>query len=564
MHAWLCYTLVMNNEADIRKALSGLTQEQIIDMYVSLDSRYNTLQANYDQLRRKYYGVKNNESQAKGQLSLFNEAEETVDDAKPEELNEPSGEEVTDKKKSGKKKSPKNTKLKNVRVDTHHIRPDDINCPRCGKGMKELKSTVIEYLEFHPAEYVLQQYIIHNFTCHTCNDETLAFKSYTGDTSELPARLIESSIATPSLISNIAANKILLGLPFYRQAKDLSYRGISISRQVMCNWFLRVGEDYLVTIKGRMVQDLRKCEIVNMDETTLECLEDLKDGSRSKNYTWLAMSGIHEANQMALYFYNTTREHKFVYSILGDSYNGIVQTDGYRGYDDYAPASGHAGCAAHCQRKFTEAAKAYTELYKIYTRSKKSEERKELRDKNPSFARILLILDQFSAIYRIEHRLKDSQATPELILEARKKEALPLWEKIRDIVKEIKASYVISNSLKTAIVYFENQYDHLIYYINEWRLEPDNNLAEREGIKPFVTSRKNFLFADTRRGAEITAIYFSLLISARMNQLNPEKYLAYLLEQLSTHGLRDDVIDRCLPYSKKIPEDIKITKNRSS
>ena len=123
---------------------------------------------------------------------------------------------------------------------------------------------------------------------------------------------------------------------------------------------------------------------------------------------------------------------------------------------------------------------------------------------------------------------------------------------------------MISGALQIATTYLENQYDHLIYYINDWRLEPDNNLAEREGIKPFVTARKNFLFADTRHGAEITAIYFSLLISARMNQLNPEKYLFYLLEQLSTYGLRDEVIEGCLPYSKDIPEHIKITKNRSS
>ena len=551
----------MKSEADIRKTLSTLTQEQLINMYVDLDYRFNSLQANYDQLRRKYYGVKNHDSVVKGQLSLFNEAEETVDNATPEEQKEPSGKEVVPPKKP---KSPRNAKLKNVRVVEEHIRPESTLCPNCGKGMAELKPTTIEYLEFHPAEYVLTRYIVHNYTCHSCNDENLNCVIHTGDTSKLPAKLIEGSLVTSSLLSNFASNKVLLGLPFYRQSKDLTYRGIYISRQVMCSWFLRVGDDYLTAVNERMIQDLRKTNIVNMDETTLECLEDLKDGGRQKNYTWLAMSGIHEENQMALYFYNATREHKFVYSILGPDYNGIIQSDGYGAYDEYEPASGHAGCAAHCQRKFTEAAQSYTSLYEKYTKSKVPEERKELLEKNPSFAKIIYVLDQFSAIYRVEHRLKEEDADPDTIVRIRNEEELPRWKNILKAAEEMKAGYVLSSKLKKAVTYTENQYDHLIYYINEWRLTPDNNIAEREGIKPYVMSRKNYLFADTKHGAKITAIYFSILISARMNQLNPEKYLTYLLDQLSTYGLKDDVIERCLPYSKQLPEDLKITKNRSS
>jgi len=557
----MVYNIVMKNEKDLRQSLQNLTQEQLIDLYVSLDRRYDSLQANYDQLRRKYYGVKNNDSAVKGQLSLFNEAEETIDDAPAEVLAEPDIDTVIPKKK---KRSPKNAKLREVRIETEHIRLEDTHCPKCGKNMEELKPSTIDYLEFHPAEYVLKRYVIHNYTCHKCNDDELGCKVYKGDTSSLPARLIESSIVTPSVIANIAANKFLLGLPFYRQSKDLEYRGISISRQVLCNWFMRVGDDYLKVIKDRMIKDLRSCEILNMDETTLECLEDVKGDSRTKNYTWLAMSGIHEKKQMALYFYNATREHKFVYDILGDSYNGIIQSDGYQAYDEYGPASGHAGCAAHCQRYYTQAAQAYSPLYKTYTKEKDPKIRAELRQKNPSFARIIDILDLFTRIYKVEDKLKEMNADPDAIVRVRKEEARPLWEKIGKAVTDIKANYVLTEKLRKAVVYTENQWEHLLYYLDEWRLTPDNNLAEREGIKPYVMARKNYLFADTRHGAEVSAVYFSLLISARMNNLNPEKYLTYLLEQLSSYGLRDDVIERCLPYSKELPETLKITKNRSS
>lgn len=558
MLAW--YNIGVKNEAELRKSLKGLSQDQLIDIICQMDRRYDNLQANFDELRRKYYGTRNNDSAAKGQLSLFNEIEETVDEASEEELREP--EEIVTRKK--KKKTPKNAKLKEVRIETEDIYPDDTHCPVCGKGMQELKPTYIDYLEFRPAEYVLKRYIVYNYTCHSCNEDNMDCEIYTGDTSKLPARLIDSSIVTSSVIANIAANKFLLGLPFYRQSKDLEYRGISISRQVLCQWLMRAGDDYLVTVFERMVRDMRKCGVLNMDETTLECLEDLRNEQRSKSYTWLAMSGIHEQNQIALYFYNASREHGFVYEILGPDYHGVIQSDGYGAYDGYEPAAGHAGCAAHCQRYYVKAAQAYTDLYKKYTGTKNAQERKALRQANPSFARILHILDQFTCIFDIEKKLRDENAEPEEIVATRNREAAPLWEEILRSAQYIKENYVLSQKLREAVVYTENQYKQLTYYINDWRLTPDNNLAEREGIKPFVMSRKNFLFSDTKHGAKISCVYFSLLISARLNNLNPEKYLTYLLEQLSTYGLRDDVIDRCLPYSEKLPEYLHISKNHSS
>lgn len=558
MHAW--YNSGMKNEAELRKSLKGLSQDQLIDIICQMDRRYDSLQANFDELRRKYFGVRNHDSAAKGQLSLFNEAEETVDEAVAEELAEPK--EIVDRKK--KKKTPKNAKLKEVRVITEDIYPEDTHCPVCGKGMQELKPTYVEYLEFRPAEYVLMRYVVHNYTCHECNDENLDCEIYTGDTSKLPARLIDQSIATSSVISHTATDKFLLGLPFYRQSKDLEYRGIFISRQVLCQWLMRVGDDYLVTVFERMKRDLRKCEILNMDETTLECLEDLRNEQRSKSYTWLAMSGIHEQNQMALYFYNASREHSFIYEILGPDYHGVIQSDGYGAYDGYEPAEGHAGCAAHCQRYFVKAAQAYGTLYKKFTSSKNVEERKAMLEANPSFAKILHILNQFTGIYKIEDKLKAEKAEPEDITDTRRKESLPFWEEILRSAKEIKEKYVMSEKLRKAVVYTENQYPSLIYYINDSRLSPDNNLAEREGIKPYVMARKNFLFSDTKHGATISCVYFSLLISARLNKLNPEKYLTYLLDQLSTYGLKDDVIERCLPYSRQLPEYLQISKSHST
>lgn len=554
----------MVNESEIRESLKNASQEQLVNLIIQMSYKYDNLQGNYDALRRKYYGTNKGEAAAKGQLSLFNEAEETVDESDRDKLQEPSGKDVVSGKKKRKKAS-RNAKLKQAEVDEHTIKLDNTVCPICGEEMEKLAPTIIEQLYFQPGKYILVRYIIENYTCHDCNEENMNCTIYTGDTSEIPARLIEGSIVTPSIVANIAANKFLLGIPFYRQEKDLFYRGIEISRQNLCNWMMRTGEDYLVFVFNRMLIDFRQCEVINMDETTLKVLEDIKGGQRSNSYTWLAMTGIHEKNQMALYFYNSSREHKFVYEILGPEFHGVIQSDGYAAYDNYEPASGHAGCSAHCQRKYMEAAQSYTSLYKAYTDAKNdSEKRKVLRAKNPSFALILHILSLFTLLFGIERRLRESAASPEEILEVRDKEERPYWTEIRDTVNKIKSGYVMSGSLTKAITYTENQWDSLQYYLTDWRVQMDNNLAEREGIKPFVMARKNFIFSDTRSGARISAIYFSLLISARMNGLDPEKYLCYILTELSTHGLKDDVIERCLPYSNALPDDLKISKSHSS
>ena len=104
-----------------------------------------------------------------------------------------------------------------------------------------------------------------------------------------------------------------------------------------------------------------------------------------------------------------------------------------------------------------------------------------------------------------------------------------------------------------------NQWESLIYYLKDGRIPATNNIAEREGIKPFVMARKNFLFADTIEGAKATSMWFSLIISARMNHLDAEKYLIYVLDQLSaSETITEKLIERCLPYSNQLPVNLKM------
>ncbi|WP_305084289.1 transposase [uncultured Faecalibaculum sp.] len=126
-------------------------------------------------------------------------------------------------------------------------------------------------------------------------------------------------------------------------------------------------------------------------------------------------------------------------------------------------------------------------------------------------------------------------------------------------VKKMKEEYPPSGKVGQAVKYCLSREASLRAWLEDGKILIDNNKAERM-VKPFVVARKGFLFSDSRRGAEATAAGFSVLQSAVDNGLNPEKYLEWVQEKLSTEGLKDSVLDEVAPYSEDIPADLYIRK----
>ena len=531
--------------------MNGLSKEQLIELYMATQSKLDALIENYNALCKRFFGPKS-EKINPNQLSLFNESELVEDISEAENITDP----VIETSRKKKKKS-KNARLANIETVEHHITLEDHTCPECGKKMQELKPLRMEYLTYQPARWVKDVYIVHQYICHDCSDANMKLTIHTGDTSEVPARLIEGSFVTPSVVSHAGYDKFVMGVPFYRQEKDLNNRGIPISRQNLCRWVNESSRLYLNYVYERMHKDLLECEVLNMDETTLNCLEDK---SNQENYIWAAMSGKYEAKQMVLYFYSGNRRYDNVNRILGDHYRGVIQSDGYQSYNDYSGTDKKAGCWAHLRRKVYEAVIVDEKLFKTYKRAGR-EEKRMILEENPSFKLKLSLLAKVDRLF--ENEKKCVQLKPEEILEKRKEEDTALLEEIRVFMETHAEDFLPKGKMGTALTYLKNQWEALNYFMQDGRIPLSNNIMEREGIKPIVMSRKNFLFADTINGAEQSMIWFSLLISARMNQLNPERYIAYVLEQLSTYGLRDDIIENCLPYSKNIPASIKLPAHSS-
>lgn len=544
----------METEKEFKEIFGKLSHDQLLDIAYNLKKEVVALQEKNSSLKRSMYGRKR-ENVNIDQLSLFNEAEVVDEISTDEEKAEPEFIEPEKKKKRGK-----NTKLKELKVKTIDIVMENPVCEICGGALQDIKPKVVKRLVYKPAEIYIEETVIHQYTCPKCNSAEETMYIFQREDYVEPKQLLKGSMVTASFLANVAYKKFVMGVPYYRQEKDFNYTGLSISRQIICNWIMRCGDEYLKPVFNKMEQDIRQSEIVHMDETTLDCLEERKEGRESSSYEWLCMTNEYEKKQMALYYYKKDRKYETVPEILGDSYQGIIQSDGYKAYSQYTSATGHAGCLSHARRRFEEAIKANPDLYKkIKNKGISREEKNKLLEDNPSFSHALWFVNQFDLIFKIERQAKAAMKSLEEIVEVRNEKEKPLLDEIYSKANDLIKQCAPSGKLYSGLQYIINQWKSLIYYLQDGRIPATNNLAEREGIKPFVIARKNFLFADTRQGAKISSIWFSLIISAKMNKLNVEKYLTYVLEHMSSKDeITEEMINECLPYSNLLPNSIKL------
>lgn len=542
----------MKTEAEFKSEYQNASKEQLLDLLYQMHVVNAHLEEVNANLSRMHFGKKS-EHVSPDQLSLFNEAEETVEDASKEQLEE---KEIT---VSAHKRSGKRNKNKDdlpVEV-VGELWPVSNICPECGAEMQELEPKNHDYLVYKPAKWVIERWIEHTYVCYKCSKECDSFVTAEADTSNLPARLFQGSIATGSVLSHTACEKLVMCAPFYRQEKNFKYNNIYFSRQNLCNWFIKGAENYLQFVFQKMEKDFRTLKVANGDETTLTCLENQDD--RTNSYVWMLMSGTHEESKMALYYYHDNREHAFLDEIIPEDWNGIFHSDGYEAYQNCKGIKLLCGCWAHARRKVYEAMTSDTETWKKYNSKKTSKAQKqEIVNNAPRLKHSLQLIREIDKLFRIEKELKDKNASVEDTFNVRQEKAPAILKNIHDQCTAIQNDFAPSSKLVKAANYILNQWEYLGNYIKDGRCEISNNLAEREGIKPFVMSRKNFLFSATRDGAKYTCIYFSLIISAVMNHLKPEAYLTYVFDELSTHGLYPEVIERVLPYSKSLPENLKV------
>ena len=500
-----------------------------------LESRVDLLMEALRLARHKQFGASSEKSEdtLAEQLSfLFNEAEAFSAAEKAEE----SVTVVAAHKRHKKNEYTLDSIPEGIPIEQmeHRLEGEDLICPQCGNTMTEIGKEVVRTLEIIPAQTVVREDIYYTYACKNCSEN--ADEGCETPIAKAPRKknIFPSSFASPEAIAHIMTQKFVMGAPLYRQEQEINRKGIKLSWQTMSNWILKATEDYLAPVYEQLHKELLAKDVLHADETTLQALHEPGKTPQSESYMWLYRTIGDTDKSIVLYEYQPVRGTKHPKEFLA-GYKGYLHTGGYAGYHNFSGEITVVGCWAHLRRKFDEAVKSMPK-----GKAKGSSASQGLAYCNLLFA--------------IEQGLAEKNA----IVEDRYKERLEQAKPILDVMCAWANSRTAApkSALGKALTYLREQWPYLVNYLNDGRLEIFNNRAERS-IKPFVIDRKNFLFANTPKGATGSAIMFSLIQTAIENGLDPYQYLTRLLQTAKDADLTDaKAVQNLLPWN--VPAEFRV------
>jgi transposase len=503
------------------------------DKNAELEARVNWFEEHFRLNQHRLYGSSSEKNVNSEQMTLFNEAE-ALNDVKPESP-EPTIEEISYTRKK-KQKGHKEELLKNLPVETieYKLAETEQICGTCGEALHEMSKEITKELKIIPPQVSVVEHVRYVYSCRNCEKTGIETKVVTAP---MPRRALPGSIASADTIAYTMVQKYMYGMPLNRQEQSWKQLDVDISRQTMANWLISASNRWLTIIYDRMKEKLLEYDIICADETTVQVLNEPGRAAESTSYMWLYRTG-RDGPPMAMLEYQTTRAKKHPERFL-KGFKGYLCTDAYQSYEGLDGVI-NVFCNAHARRKFDEALKSLP---------------KEAADKNCVAQEGL---NFFEELYKIEKVLHD--VSPQERYERRLEKSKPLLDKFYQWLKYQRPRVTPKSTTGQAINYCINHWDSLSGYLNDGRLYIDNNNSERS-MKSFAVLRKNFLFCNTQSGATASAVIFSIIETAKENNLKPFEYLKYLFETLpniDTNSLNE--VDKVLPWYEYLPQDCKLNK----
>lgn len=485
---------------------------------LELQTQNEYLMEQFRLARQKRFGASSEVSP--GQNDLFNEAEQTADEGAAEAVEAPHVKEIAaySRKNPVRKPLPKDLPRETRIIDLLDAQKI---CECCQGPLHEMGRETREQLEYIPATIKVIETIRLKYSCRACE------KDNTGTTIKIappPASPIPKGIATASLLAQIIINKYQYALPLYRQETLFKNYGIELSRKTMADWVIKCAHLVLPVINRFKYYQLLE-GVIHADETPLNVIES----DKQKCYMWVYCTGTDSpaigavAHNIVLYDFQSSRGAICPQNYLGD-YCGYLQVDGYSAYE--STLARLVGCMAHARRKFVAA-------QKIQPKGKTGK---------ADWA-----LNHLQKLYALESQIKYFSVDEKFT--QRQTHAAPLLAQFKGWLDQSLLTVTPKSTLGTALTYCTNQWTKLIRYIEDGRLNIDNNRAER-AIKPFVIGRKNWLFSNTASGAHASAVLYSVIETAKANGIEPLQYLHRLFDELPKRGESDD-IDDLMPWNFK-------------
>jgi transposase len=440
------------------------------------------------------------------QYPLFNEAEIEAAAAEEETEDDTVSVPAHTRKKQGRRPLPDCLPVREI---LHDLSDAEKVCPHDpAHTMKEIGRETSDQLEFIPARVEILRHVRPKYACSSCKEGV--------HIAPMPPLPVPKSIATPSLLAQVATSKYVDGLPLYRQEKIFERLGLDLSRATLAHWMVRMG-DLVEPLMDRIREEIRAYDFVQCDETPFQVLKEPGKTAQSQSYLW-ALRGGEPEHPLIYYEYDPSRSGEVPKRLLR-GFEGFLQTDGYEGYTAIGKEPGvvHVGCWAHARRKFDEA-----------LRGQKSKSKKGSK-KTAKESKARQAMRQIQELYRIEKSVKDASAAERH--RVRQERSVPIVEKLREWLNASIDSVPPQSLTGKAMAYLDRQWPKLIRVFEDGRIPLDTNRVENV-IRPFVVGRKNWLFADTTAGARASANLYGLIETAKANGIEPWAYLCHLFGAL--------------------------------
>jgi transposase len=392
----------------------------------------------------------------------------------------------------GRRPLPK--ELPRLRVEIH---PDeaDRTCKCCRQPMAVIGEETSEELDYQPATLAVTEHVRVKYACKSCEDGVVI--------APLPPRLIEKGRPGPGLLAQVAVSKYADHLPLHRQESIFERHGVDLSRQTLCDWIGATAE-HLTPIVAALKASVLASAVIHSDDTPLLCQENAIGGGKTRAYLWTYVRDQREV----VYDFTMSRERDGPERFLGD-WSGHLQVDAYAGYDRLF-ASGRVievACWAHARRKYFDALAGNAERA----------------------SRMLALIQR---LYRVESEAKELAPRERAAL--RRERSAPILAQIRAQLDADQKHVLPKSGLGEATTYLANQWDALQRYVDDGRLDIDNNAAER-AMRCVAVGRKNWLFAGSPKGGERAAVIYSLIATCKLQGVEPFEYLRDVLTRLPEH-----------------------------